>query len=109
VDNKIVNLPQVLANAQVPFGFQSGARAGVKTLPLAVQYAVHKGLGKDDALGGLTAAPAEFLSIDASVGRLAVGKDADLVVLSGPPFEPGSQVLAVMIDGRWVYEKEKNQ
>ena len=31
-------------------------------------------------------------------------KDADLVVLSGLPFEPSSRVLAVMIDGKWVYE-----
>ena len=32
--------------------------------------------------------------------------DADLVVLSGPPFELSTRVLAVMIDGQWVYQEE---
>jgi imidazolonepropionase-like amidohydrolase len=39
------------------------------------------------------------------IGRVAAGYDADLVVLSGPPFDPSSQVLAVMIDGQWVYRR----
>jgi imidazolonepropionase-like amidohydrolase len=105
VDREPVNLAQVLANRGVPFGFQSRATTGVKTLPLAVQYAVHRGLGTDDALAGLTAAPAKFLALDQHVGTLAVGKDADLVVLSGPPFALSTRVLAVMIDGRWVYQE----
>jgi imidazolonepropionase-like amidohydrolase len=106
VDREPVNLAQVLANHGVPFGFQSRARSGVKALPMAVQYAVHRGLGAEDALGGLTAVPARFLSIDQRLGVLAVGKDADLVVLSGPPFEPSTRVLAVMIDGQWVHEEK---
>jgi imidazolonepropionase-like amidohydrolase len=109
VEREPVNLAQVLANRGVPFGFQSKATTGVKTLPLAVQYAVHRGLGADDALAGLTAAPAQLLSIDKQIGTLAVGKDADLVVLSGPPFEASSRVLAVMIDGQWVYEEKDDR
>jgi hypothetical protein len=104
VDHEPINLAQVLANRGVPFGFQSKATTGVKMLPLAVQYAVRRGLGAEDALAGLTATPAKFLAIDKRVGTLAVGKDADLVVLSGPPFELSTRVLAVMIDGQWVYD-----
>ncbi|MFK7822124.1 MAG: amidohydrolase family protein, partial [Planctomycetaceae bacterium] len=106
VENKTYNLPQILANHGVPFGFQSKATTGVRQLPMAVQYSVHKGLGRTDALSGFTAAPAQLMSLDGQVGSLSVGKDADLVVLSGPPFEISSEVLAVMIDGEWVYEKE---
>src|SRR5439155_6090999 len=40
VDRDRVNLAQTLANRGLPFGFQSKATTGVKTLPLAVQYAV---------------------------------------------------------------------
>jgi imidazolonepropionase-like amidohydrolase len=109
VEREPVNLAQVLANRGVPFAFQSKATTGVKTLPLAVQYAVHRGLGADDALTGLTAGAAKLLSIDKRVGTLAVGKDADLVVLSGPPFEAASRVLAVMIDGEWVYQEEEQR
>jgi imidazolonepropionase-like amidohydrolase len=109
VEREPINLAQVLANRNVPFGFQSKATTGVKTLPLAVQYAVRRGLGTDDALAGMTAAPAKLLSIDKQLGTLAVGKDADLVVLSGPPFELSTRVLAVMIDGQWVYQEEDDR
>jgi imidazolonepropionase-like amidohydrolase len=107
VEHESVNTAQVLANRGIPFGFQSKATTGVKALPTAVQYAVRRGLGADDALSGLTAAPAKLLSIDRQLGTLAVGKDADLVVLSGPPFELSTRVLAVMIDGQWVYEDKE--
>src|SRR4029077_7364803 len=70
VERETVNLAQVLANRGVPFGFQSRAPAGVKTLPLAGPSAVHRGLGTDDALAGLTSAPAKLLSIDKRLGTL---------------------------------------
>ncbi len=106
VQSQTINMAQLLANQGVPFAFQSKATTGSKMLPLAVQYAVRRGLGADDALAGLTAGPAKLLSIDNHVGVLAVGRDADLVVLSGPPFESSTRVLAVMIDGRWVHQEE---
>jgi hypothetical protein len=106
VDREPVNLAQVLANHGISFGFQSKATTGVKLLPSAVQYAVYRGLGPTDALAALTTVPAKLLGLDNQVGTLAVGKDADLVVLSGPPFAPATRVLAVMIDGQWVYQDE---
>ena len=109
VDRKQANLAQMLANRQVPFAFQSNASTGARSLPLAVTYAVRKGLGTEDALTGLTSGAAELVSIQQRVGSLTKGKDADLVVLSGPPFELSTRVLAVMIDGRWVYERDKQK
>jgi imidazolonepropionase-like amidohydrolase len=108
-EREAINLAQVLANRGVPFGFQSRGTTSVKALPLAVQYAVYRGLGTDDALAGLTAAPAKLLSLDGRLGTLAAGRDADLVVLSGPPFELSSRVLAVMVDGQWVYQDEDDR
>jgi imidazolonepropionase-like amidohydrolase len=40
-----------------------------------------------------------------SIGSIAVGKDADAVVLSGDPLDLATEVLAVVIDGVLVYEK----
>jgi imidazolonepropionase-like amidohydrolase len=105
VDRNEVNLPLSLTMRGVPVGYQSQATSGAKHLPLAVGFAVRHGLGSDEALRGLTSAPAHFLGLD-SLGTLAVGKDADLVVLSGMPFEASTRVLAVMIDGAWVYREE---
>ena len=97
------NLPQLLANEQLPFAFQSSGTTGSGQLAGAVQYSVSQGLSSIDALHGLTSAPAKILSNDSKFGSIASGSDADLVVLSGPPFEFSTKILAVMIDGVWVY------
>ncbi len=103
VDGQSINYPQVLAQQQVPFGFQtkSGAASG---LAYAIGFAVHQGLADHEALSAATVGAAELFGLG-STGRLAPGHEADLVVLSGPPFDPSSQVLAVMIDGQWVYRR----
>jgi imidazolonepropionase-like amidohydrolase len=105
VEREDVNLPMALAVRGAPFGFQSQATSGARYLPTAVGYAVRHGLGTDEALRGLTSMPAQFLGLE-TLGSLAIGKDADLVVLSGMPFELSTRVLAVMIDGQWVYREE---
>ena len=104
-EGQIVNYPAEIAAAGVPIAFQSQTTTGTSKLPEVVAYAVYRGLGLDDALRGMSQGPASFLKLT-SVGAIELGKDADLVVLSGPPFELSSEVLAVMIDGNWVYEKE---
>ncbi|WP_152051536.1 amidohydrolase family protein [Tautonia marina] len=109
VDRATVNLAQVLATEGISFGFQSQAGSGSATLPRAVRYAVRLGLGTGDALAGLSSSPAAFLGLDDRIGTLAPGRDADLVVWSGPPFAPASRVLAVMIDGSWVYLSREDE
>lgn len=101
------NLPQLLANEQLPFAFQSAGTTGSGQLPGAIQYSVSRGLSTMDALSGLTSSPAKILSDNSKFGSIVAGNDADLVVLSGPPFEFSTQILAVMIDGVWVYEREE--
>jgi hypothetical protein len=39
----------------------------------------------------------------AELGTLAEGKRANLIILSGDPFEPGTEVDAVMLDGKFVH------
>ena len=57
------------------------------------------GLPFDAALAAVTINPARMLGVESRVGSLEVGKDADLVFWSGPPFEPSSRVIGVMLDG----------
>ena len=103
------NMPQLFANEQLPFGFRSEGTTGSGQLHSAVQFVVSQGLSTTDALNALTMMPAKMLSEDTNFGEIAAGKDADLVVLSGPPFEYSTEILAVMIDGQWVYEKEEQE
>ena len=108
-DRVVTNLAQLLANENTPFGFQSKGTTGAGQLPTAIQYSISKGLGVHDGLQGLTASPARLLSNEMTFGSLARGKDADLVVLSGPPFENATEILAVMIDGEWVYDQKEQK
>jgi len=57
-----------------------------------------------DALRMVTADAATVLGISDRVGTLAVGKDADFVVLSGEPFALHTRVRTVFIDGERAYE-----
>ena len=100
-------LPQTMATAGLRFGFQSNGTTGSAKLPGAVQYVISKGLSATDALDGLTGNAADMLFEKPTFGKIAAGKDADLIVLSGPPFEFSTRILAVMINGQWVYQGEE--
>ncbi len=104
-DGKPLNIPAELSVANVALAFQSSSTTGASLLPDVLAFGVYDGLGRSDAIKGMSHGPAAFFKLN-SIGAIEVGRDADLVVLSGPPFEIASEVLAVMIDGRWVYEKE---
>ena len=62
------------------------------------------GLPDDQALRCVTLGPAEILGVDDRVGSIEVGKDADLVILSGGPFETRSLPQVVIAAGEVVYE-----
>jgi len=66
--------------------------------------AVRYGLSEDVALRGLTIKAAEALMIDKRVGSILPGKDADLIVLTGPIVDPRNYVTMALIDGRIVYD-----
>ena len=52
-----------------------------------------------DALKAVTLNPAEHIGVADRVGSLEAGKDADLVITAGSPFEVLTEVKAVFIDG----------
>lgn len=54
---------------------------------------------KEEALRMLTLYPAEQLRIDDRVGTLEEGKDGDLVLLSGDPFDTSTRVEKTVVDG----------
>lgn len=64
------------------------------------------GLSFDEALKTITLNPAKLLGIDARVGSIEKGKDADLVLFDGDPFEYLTKVKMVFIDGEMVAEND---
>ncbi len=92
------------------------ARAGIKVaiitdhpivpiqyLPLLAALAVKGGMDEDDALKAITINPAQILGLADRVGSLEPGKDADIIVLSGHPFDWRTKVELVLVNGEIVY------
>lgn len=73
-------------------------------LPLCAGMAVKAGMDEFDALKAITINPAEHIGVADRVGTLEVGKDADVVVTAGCPFEVLTEVKAVFIDGARIAE-----
>jgi imidazolonepropionase-like amidohydrolase len=70
----------------------------------AVKYG---GVSREDALRMLTRYPAEILHIDDKVGTIASGKQADIVLLSGDPFDSYTRVEKTIVDGIVYYDRER--
>ena len=68
---------------------------------------VRGGMTEDGALRSLTLSPAEMLDLGNRLGSLEPGKDADLVVLSGPPFSVYTKVLSTYIEGEKVFDRDR--
>ena len=68
--------------------------------------AVRGGMSREKALEALTLAGARMLDLDARVGSLEPGKDADLVILSGDPFSIRTKVLQTWVEGRKVFDRD---
>ncbi|MCC7014938.1 MAG: amidohydrolase family protein [Planctomycetes bacterium] len=90
-------------------GFNTDAPV-VPAEELPLQAAVSTKYGFDasemQAVRGLTIVPAVVAKIDARVGSLEYGKDADIVVITGDPADPRSSVERVFIEGREVYSAQ---
>jgi imidazolonepropionase-like amidohydrolase len=69
--------------------------------------AVAYGMSWQDALRAVTLTPAALLGVSDRIGSLEVGKDANLVVWSGDPFEFTTVVEHVFIRGREIAEPSR--
>jgi imidazolonepropionase-like amidohydrolase len=73
----------------------------------AAALAARAGLPREKALYGVTAAGARMLELEARVGSLEAGKDADFVVLSGDPLSVHTQVLETWVEGVKVFDRAR--
>ncbi|MCI8898181.1 MAG: amidohydrolase [Lachnospiraceae bacterium] len=71
-------------------------------LPLCAGLAVQAGMDPFAALRAITINPARHAGIADRVGSIEVGKDADLVITDGCPFEVSTKVRHVFIEGKEV-------
>jgi imidazolonepropionase-like amidohydrolase len=100
--NGTMELSRLLLDAKVPFAMQSGFEGYVpktRVVLLETGVAVGHGLPADAAMRALTIDAARLLGVDSRIGSLEPGKDADLAMFDGDPFEYTTHCLGVVIDG----------
>ena len=74
----------------------------LELLPVSAALCVRDGLSMEGALRGITINAAKVACVDDRIGSIKVGKDADIVVFNGHPFEFLTKTRAVFIGGRRV-------
>ena len=105
LQNKSWETPGVLANAGCHVSIiTDNSVIPQQYLPLCAGMAVKAGMDPFDALKAITINPAEHIGVADRVGSLEVGKDADVVITNGCPFEVLTEVKAVFIDGARIAE-----
>ena len=91
---------------QTAVGVSGRAALSSKFITLAAALAAANGMDRDAALRAITLTPAEIYGVADRIGSLDVGKRADLVIMTGHPFDAGSQVEMVLVGGKIVYERD---
>jgi imidazolonepropionase-like amidohydrolase len=96
-----------LKNAGILIAIQSGFEGYVpKTRIVLFEAAIAaaNGLSFRDALAAITIDAAKILGIDKQVGSLEAGKDGDIALYDGDPFEYTSRCVGTIINGKIVSE-----
>ncbi|MNR80445.1 hypothetical protein D3C72_111680 [compost metagenome] len=74
-------------------------------LTICAALAAKAGMGREAALEAITLNAARICGVAHRVGSLEPGKDADMVLLDGHPFDIETNVLTTWIDGQVVYRR----
>jgi imidazolonepropionase-like amidohydrolase len=99
-----------LKAAGIPFAIQSGYEGYVpKTRVILWEAAMTlaNGLTPKDALAAITIDAAKIMGLDARIGSLVVGKDADVALYNGDPFEYSTHCVGTIINGVLVSESKR--
>lgn len=96
---------EILAKKGIPIAFSS--EGGTSDFLKNVRNLVKRGLSKDVALTALTSGAAKIFHIDDQVGSIAVGKRANIVLMSAEFDKDDAVVEKVWVDGRPSFEKKE--
>ena len=103
LQNKTWETPGVLAKAGCHVSIITDAPVTpLHYLPLCAGLAIKAGMDEYEALRAVTINPAEHIGIADRVGSLEEGKDADVVIVDGCPFDVTGVIKHVLINGEEV-------
>ena len=101
--NRSLETAMALYKSGVPFALMTDHPVvPIQYLSLSAGLAVKGGLPEEEALKAITINAAKLLGIDHRVGSLQPGKDADIIIVDRPIFDPNHRVERVFVGGRQV-------
>lgn len=95
-----LNTLELMAARDIRFAIKTEAKVGERILSQEAMVAMRNGLSFDKTLAAVTLVPAQLLGVEDRVGSLQQGRDADLVVWSGQPFQATTKAERVYVSGR---------
>lgn len=109
-DDNLINIAGYLVKHGVEINIMTDADVVQQEfLRFQATIAIKYGLAPEEALRAITINPAKLIGMENRVGSIEAGKDADLVIFDGDPFDIQTKVLKVFIDGTIVYDIEKER
>jgi imidazolonepropionase-like amidohydrolase len=103
----IPQAPGILAAHGVRVDFHSDSPNQIQRLWLDAAKAVRYGMDRQKAFEALTINAAWVLGLDNRIGSIEEGKDADIAIFSGYPFNIYSLVDMTIVDGEIVFDRSK--
>lgn len=98
--------PKVLEQAGIEYAMMTDHPVTPEQyLPICTAIAVREGASEEGALKAITINAARITGIADRVGSIEVGKDADIAVFSGHPFDFRSRCVLTLVNGKVVHEE----
>ncbi len=98
--------PKVLEQAGIEYAMMTDHPVTPEQyLPICTAIAVREGASEEGALKAITINAAKITGIADRVGSIEVGKDADIAVFSGHPFDFRSCCVLTLVNGKVAHEE----
>ena len=108
--NLSFSAPRILEEAGIPFAMMTDHPViPIQFLPVQAGLAVREGLSEETAFRSITRYAAEIVGISDRVGTLEVGKDADIAVFDGHPFDYKTHCVLTLINGKIVHDSHRRE
>lgn len=98
----------ILAANSVTFAIHSDSADTIQRLWHGAARTVRYGVSEEDAIKSVTKNAAWIAGVDQFTGTIEVGKDADLALFNGHPFDIFSLVQKTVIDGVIVFDRSRD-
>ncbi|MDF2890872.1 MAG: amidohydrolase [Clostridia bacterium] len=104
--NKTFKSPAIMSRAGLKVAITTDHPVvPIQYLSMCAGLAVKDGMDEMEALKAITINAAEVLGLQARLGSLEIGKDADIAIFDGHPFDVTSKSVTVLIDGKVVFQR----